>query len=198
MIQFSDFKKRYIKFFDSYFFHLGVNEIINFCTNDLSSIYLDIQKDILYTYAKNSQERRSSQTSILLIFKELSLMLAPVLSFTAEEAWRENSSTQDSIFVNKLSNDIFEDSKIQSKWQKILSLRDKVLKEIETKRRTKVLGNSLEAKVHLNCNDNQFNFLNDNLELIKKVLIISELSILNNKKNDLDIVVEKTKNKKCI
>ena len=64
-------------------------------------------------------------------------------------------------------------------------------------RKMKVLGNSLEAKVHLKCNSSQFDFLSDNLELIKRVLIVSELSVSNSKKNDLDIVVEKTKNKKC-
>jgi len=197
LIRFSDIKKKYIQSFDSYLFHLGTNEIVNFCANDLSSIYLDVQKDVLYTYSKNSQERISAQTSIFLIFKELCLMLAPILSFTVEEAWKESFGSKDTIFVGELSNDIFEDLKIRSSWKKILSLRDEVLREIETKRKMKVLGNSLEAKVHLKCNSSQFDFLSDNLELIKRVLIVSELSVSNSKKNDLDIVVEKTKNKKC-
>ncbi len=197
LVRLSDIKEKYNKYFGSYLFHLGINEIVNFCSNDLSSIYLDIQKDILYTYSKNAKERKSSQTAISLIFKELSLMLAPVLSFTTEEAWKANPLTKDSVFISQLSDDIFVDLEIQSKWNKILDIRDQVLKEIEAKRKMKIIGNSLEAKVSLSCDDSDMDFLNDNLELIKKVLIVSELNVSKNKKKDLKILVEKTKNEKC-
>ncbi len=197
LVRLSDIKEKYNKYFGSYLFHLGINEIINFCSNDLSSIYLDIQKDILYTYSKNAKERKSSQTAISLIFKELSLMLAPVLSFTTEEAWKANPLTKDSVFISQLSDDIFVDLEIQSKWNKILDIRDQVLKEIEAKRKMKIIGNSLEAEVSLSCDDSDMDFLNDNLELIKKVLIVSELNVSKNKRKDLKILVEKTKNEKC-
>jgi isoleucyl-tRNA synthetase len=193
----SNIKERYNKYFGSYLFHLGLSEIINFCSNDLSSIYLDIQKDVLYTYSQNSKERKSSQTAISLIFKEVSLMLAPVLSFTIEEAWKANPLTQDSVFIGQLSDDTFVDLEIQSKWDKLLDVRDQVLKEIEVKRKMKIIGNSLEAKVGLTCDDSEMGFLNDNLELIKKVLIVSELNVSKGTKKDLEILIEKTTNEKC-
>ena len=103
-------------------------------------------------------------------------MLAPVLSFTIEEAWKANPLTKDSVFISQLSDDTFVDLEIQSKWDKLLDVRDQVLKEIEVKRKMKIIGNSLEAKVGLTCDDSEMGFLNDNLELIKKVLIVSELN----------------------
>ena len=191
-------KENYNKNFDSYLFHIGINDIIHFCSNDLSSIYLDIQKDVLYTYSINSKERISCQTSMSILFREISIMLAPILSFTTEEAWQSSNYLKGSVFEASLSNEIFSHSEIEFKWEKLLELRNIVLKEIEEQRKDKVLGNSLEAKVTINCPKEKIDFINENLNLLKKILIVSELEVSSTSDENFYVEVEKTKNIKCL
>ena len=190
-------KENYIKYFNSYLFHIGLNDIIHFCSNDLSSIYLDIQKDVLYTYSADSKERVSCQTALSVIFKEISIMLSPVLSFTTEEAWQHYDKSELSVFEHSLSNEKFINESVESKWDNILFFRDIVLKEIEKKRKDKILGNSLEAKVSIKSPEDKLLILEENLNLLKKVFLVSELNVSKGTSSEVSVTVEKTKNKKC-
>ena len=131
---------------------------------------------MLYTFSKNSIERLSTQSSISIIFRELSLLLSPIISFTAEEAWSERYS-EETIFNSKLSSELYSDSILEEKWDRVLSIREPILKQIELMRTNKILGSSLEAKIILGVDSDNFDFYYENTALLKKTLIVSEIEI---------------------
>ena len=197
LIKFGKIKKQFLDLSKTYSFHQALNILLYFSSKELSSIYLDSQKDILYTFSKNSKERLSSQTAISIIFRELALLLSPIISFTAEEAWSERYGNSESIFNYQVTNDNYIDEKIENKWDKLLSIREPVLKEIELMREKKVLGSSLEAKVSLGVSRNDYAFYESNKDILMKAFIVSEILVLESESSSLDIKVEKTGFKKC-
>ena len=197
LIKFGKIKKQFLDLSKTYSFHQALNILLYFSSKELSSIYLDSQKDILYTFSKNSKERLSSQTAISIIFRELALLLSPIISFTAEEAWSERYGNSESIFNYQVTNDSYIDEEIENKWDKLLSIREPVLKEIELMREKKVLGSSLEAKVSLGVSRNDYAFYESNKDILMKAFIVSEILVFESESNSLDIKVEKTSFKKC-
>ena len=191
-------KERYFSSFNDYSFHNGLSHLLNFTTNELSSIYLDIQKDILYTFSKNSLERISCQSTLLILFKELTLMLAPILSFTAEEAWKSSKISTETIFKENLSSESYIDELTENKWDKIFSYREIVLKKIESLRSDKVIGSSLEAEVTLSCSTDDYDFVFDNVDDFQKSLMVAKIDIVKSENNDTTAEVIKTSFKKCI
>jgi isoleucyl-tRNA synthetase len=159
---------------------------------------LDIQKDILYTFSKNSPERISCQSTLLILFRELTLMLAPVLSFTAEEAWKSSKISGETIFKENLSSESYVDELVESKWDKIFSYREMVLKKIESLRSDKVIGSSLEAEVVLACSTEDYNFIFDNTNDFKKSLMVAKIDIVKSENVETTVEVLKTSFKKCI
>ena len=196
LIKFSKVKSQFLDLSKEYSFHQALNALLFFSSKELSSIYLDSQKDVLYTFSKNSIERLSTQSSISIIFRELSLLLSPIISFTAEEAWSERYS-EETIFNSKLSSELYSDSILEEKWDRVLSIREPILKQIELMRTNKILGSSLEAKIILGVDSDNFDFYFENTALLKKTLIVSEIEIYKSDKSELDIKVEKTLFKKC-
>jgi len=196
LIKFSKVKSQFLDLSKEYSFHQALNALLFFSSKELSSIYLDSQKDVLYTFSKNSIERLSTQSSISIIFRELSLLLSPIISFTAEEAWSERYS-EETVFNSKLSSELYSDRKLEEKWDRVLSIREPILKEIELMRTNKILGSSLEAKIILGFDSDNFDFYLENTALLKKTLIVSEIEIYKSDKFELDIKVEKTLFKKC-
>ena len=179
-------------------FHNGLSHLLNFTTNELSSIYLDIQKDILYTFSKNSAERISCQSTLLILFKELTLMLAPILSFTAEEAWKSSKISTETIFKENLSLESYIDELTEHKWDKIFSYREIILKKIESLRSDKVIGSSLEAEVVLSCSTDDYDFVFDNAKDFQKSLMVAKIDIVKSENNDTTAEVIKTSFKKCV
>ena len=197
LVKFSLFKESYLESFRNYSFHQGLSHLLHFCSNELSSIYLDIQKDVLYTYSKKSKERISSQSAILFIFNELAIMLAPIISFTAEEAWIEKHGKNNSIFSHELSQTFFKDSDLLKKWEQLMFTRELVLKEIEKSREEKIVGSSLEANIIIEVDKEDLGFFQINSDLLKKCLIVSQLQINQSSNNEIKVLVSKTKYKKC-
>ncbi|MBU0634167.1 MAG: isoleucine--tRNA ligase [Candidatus Omnitrophica bacterium] len=136
--------------YDKFIFHQAIKLIYKFCTIEMSSFYLDVLKDRLYTFGKNSPSRRSAQTVLYQILLTLTKITAPILAFTAEEAFsfspKNNSQT---IFLTgwPQPNDTFINEKLDKNWQALFELRNCVLKVLEEARSAKIIGNSLEAKV---------------------------------------------------
>ncbi len=140
--------------YDNFDFHEVFHSIHNFCVVDMSSIYLDILKDRLYTAKTDSVQRRASQWVLTEVLSTLTRLMAPVLSFTADEVWgyiRKGQEPAESVFLSVFPevNDKFVDSELESKWQKLLQIRDDVNKALEVKRAEKFIGNPLEARVVL-------------------------------------------------
>ena len=198
LIKLSNLKKDYIEYFEKNLFHQGISKVLNFTANELSSIYLDIQKDILYTFSIKSHQRKSTQSAIVNIFREITLMLSPVISFTTEEAWKHFNQNKSSIFQETLSNDFYKDDEIEIKWNRLMEYRTIFLKEIEIKRSEKIIGSSLEAKILVSCPVSHNEFLKENLVNLQKVLMVAELDLSDLQNDEVRCDVKKTKAPKCV
>lgn len=145
--------------YDKYQFHLVYHNISNFCIIDLSKLYIDITKDRLYTEKKNSKARRSAQTAMFVILDTLVRLLAPILSFTADEIWEamphSAKDNKESVFLNDMPEykDYSAFERTAEKYDRLFALRDDVMKALELARAEKVIGKSLEAKVEIFTQD---------------------------------------------
>ncbi|MEW5742878.1 MAG: isoleucine--tRNA ligase [Myxococcota bacterium] len=139
------------KAYDAYEFHLVSKRVVDFCANELSAQYFDIQKDALYTGKKTGPKRRSAQTAMYRIAKDLLVMLAPVTSFTAEEAWGYLPGAKaESVFLNRFpAPQGVDDDAVVAELDQLFAVRAGILPLYEAARRDKLIGKSLEAKVTL-------------------------------------------------
>ena len=140
------------KAYDGYSFHLVYHAINNFCTVDMSKLYIDITKDRVYVENPTSKARRSAQTALYYIISALVKMIAPILAFTAEEIWQAmpHASTDDvtSVYLSEMPKAegkfAFDGAE---RWEELFTLRDDVMKALEIARAEKKIGKSLDAKV---------------------------------------------------
>ena len=139
--------------YDNYEFHIIYHEIGNFCTTELSKLYIDITKDRLYTEKADSFERRSAQTAMYLVLSALTRLLGPMLAHTAEEIWEamphSSAENRESVLLNDMPryDAKYEAGEIAAKYDHLFALRDDVMKVLEDARADKKIGKSLDAKV---------------------------------------------------
>jgi isoleucyl-tRNA synthetase len=153
--------------------------IYNFCTVTLSARYFDIIKDTLYILAPRSQTRRSSQTALFRIADTLSRLLAPILVFTADEAW-ENlpGQTVESVHIAEFPQvSDADNSGLMANWDRLFAIRDEVLKALETARNDKQIGSSLEAKIILTTDAATTRFLIDYFDQLRYIFIVSQVEV---------------------
>jgi isoleucyl-tRNA synthetase len=169
--------------YEKYEFHILYHDIHNFCVVDMSNFYLDIIKDRLYTFKPDSKERRAAQTVMYLTLKSLVKMIAPVLSFTAEEIWgympHDKDDECDSVLLSSWpsTEEKYTDSKLEERWDHILNIRTDVSKALEMARAEKVIGHSLNAKVDIYADDKVYNFLEDIKDYLETVFIVSKVEL---------------------
>ena len=193
--------------FDKYEFHIAYRALNNFCVTDMSNFYLDIIKDRLYTYKKDSTARRSAQTVMYEILSALVRILAPMTCFTAEEIWNfmphKNEEEVESVMLVNWPevNQAWDNEVLVEKWDKIISIKEDVAKELELARADKIIGHSLNAKVTLYASDKNYEFLKPMEELLTTVLIVSKVVVEENErkdaKNEIGIKVEQAPGEKC-
>ncbi len=165
--------------YDGYQFHIIYHDIHNFCSIDMSKLYIDITKDRLYCEAKNDPARRSAQTAMYIIVKSLTKLLAPILSFTAEETWGYISHTEcddlESVFCNYMPSfeDKYDFSEIEEKYEALFNLRDGVMKALELARADKMIGKSLDAKVTVYCDGEAYDTLTAFADKLAEIYITS-------------------------
>ncbi|MGE5415513.1 MAG: isoleucine--tRNA ligase [Acidobacteriota bacterium] len=171
---------RVTKAYDNYEFHVVYHSIHNFCTVDMSSVYLDILKDRLYTERAGGIERRAAQTVMYDVIQALVRMLVPILAFTTEEVWqylkRENDPDSVQMADWPTVDEVLLDEALESKWDKILAARSVVSKALEEARRNKVIGISLAARVTIAADEEWLTILNSTQEL-DKIFIVSEVEL---------------------
>jgi isoleucyl-tRNA synthetase len=186
--------------FNEFNFYKAHQEIYNFCTVLLSSFYLDVLKDLLYTSRSNSTKRRASQFVLYQILVNLTKLISPILSFTAEEVWQlipEKNS--ESVFlsdwpqIDKKWTDTF----LDKDFMRILEIRDSVLKALEEKRSQALIGSSLEAKVTLDLeSSSDFKLLDKYRDYLNLIFITSWVTF--KKSGKFNILVEKAAGDKCV
>ena len=178
--QFEQLKRKVKKSYDNFEFHVVYHSITHFCTVTMSSFYLDIIKDRLYTEAPDSTARRAAQTVLYEIVEGLLRLMTPVLSFTAAETWEylpPSAEREENVFVAAFPADCdeFLHPELDEKWARFLAVRSELTKVLEIARREKVIGHSLEAEVLVTVEGELADFLDANWQTMKTISIVSDL-----------------------
>jgi isoleucyl-tRNA synthetase len=166
--------------YEAYQFHVAVQHLHTFCSEDLGGFYLDILKDRLYTAGENSHARRSAQNALYHITHSLVRLMAPILSFTAEEAWEVLNSTDDhSVFTGEWYElpDPQMDVDAMGAWLKITSWRTRVNKHLEEARSAGLIGSALAAEVDINVAGSDYDMLARLGNDLRLVLITSRATV---------------------
>jgi isoleucyl-tRNA synthetase len=192
--------------FQDYEFHPVVAKLQMYCSEDLGGFYLDILKDRLYTSGATSAARRSAQTAIWHITQSLLPLMAPILSFTAEEAWavfadeKTYSASQETIFTQLFYDlpKIDQASDLLEKYTAIKTIRNDVLKQLEELRVSGAIGSSLQAEVEIRASGDAYHLLQSLGDDLKFVLITSAATLIQADNADtLSIQVQASAYKKC-
>ncbi len=179
LASFDEAAKKILAGYETFDFQAVYQTIYNLCTVTLSARYFDIIKDRLYIFAPRSLERRSAQTALYEMTDKLCRLLAPVLAFTADEAF-ENLPHQKLASVHlaefpKVSG--ADNSRLLADWERVFSIRDDVLKALEEARNAKEIGSSLEAKVILRADKETTRFLLNYYEDLRYIFITSQTEV---------------------
>ena len=175
-------KKSVTEAYENYDFHVLYHAIHDFCVVEMSSFYLDIIKDRLYASKADDKKRRSAQTAMYEIMKDLVVMLTPVLSFTMEEVYQFMSKPADApISVQMLPwptiHDEYIDKALEEKWDEFIAIRGEITKVLEAARRDKKIGHSLDAKVELHATGHSLDVLKTVEKDLANLLIVSQAEI---------------------
>ena len=208
MHKLEELKAKTTEFYDKYEFYSLFQEITYFCSMEMSSFYLDIVKDRLYCEGTTSIERRSTQTVLTEVLKVLVRIIAPVLSFTADEIWEripEALKEEESVHLSKWieARPEYLNKELAQKWDKIARLRREVNKKLEAERQNGLIGHSLDARVLLNIANDEYSFIKDYTENeVSDLFIVSQVKFVNDNLAEseiegINIAVEKASGEKC-
>jgi len=195
--------RRVLKAYDDFEYHIVFHSIFSFFTVDLSAFYLDVIKDRLYCSAKNSLLRKSGQTVLFRILRDTLVLMAPILPFTAEEAWKNLPSFSDqeeSVHLETFpvfGENWLEPEKSQD-MERLLGLREAVLKELEKAREEKLIGNSLEAEVRLGVSASDRSFIERYEPELATLFIVSSVVLEAGSSDEMNIRVTRAPGEKCL
>jgi isoleucyl-tRNA synthetase len=204
--------------YEEYDFSQAFKKIYLFMNEKLSSAYLDILKDRMYTFYPADKKRRSSQSVIYHLLSMLVRLIAPLLPFTAEDVWdnlkikSKDDSEYDSVHLSSFKNIELKskDKRVLDDFKKLFALRDMVMKAIERKRESNQIGSSLEAEVRLEILlDNSYGFLDNYKAILTTLFIVSDIELIKVSETGagleeiaglggINIVVKKSRGKKCM
>ena len=187
--------------YPSYQFHLIVQELVTYCSEELGGFYLDVLKDRLYTAKANGHARRSAQTALYHLSKVLLGMLSPILAFTADEAWEVLLHDADDSTLyhthHQLPAVVGADDLV-AKWTKIQEFRVIVLKELETKRSAGLIGASLQAELVIHADAELYPLLKSIAEDLKFAYMVSKITLSAADITAVDVIVsEEAKCERC-
>jgi isoleucyl-tRNA synthetase len=177
MARASQLQAQILAHYEVYEFHPVVAQLQLYCSEDLGGFYLDVLKDRLYTTAAGSTARRSAQTALHHILQAMLRWMAPMLSFTAEEAWKTLNPKGQSIFVETYWPFAPTDEALIAKWTRIRAIRDVANKDIESLRAAGLVGSSLQAEITLTVPQADFAILSSLGDDLKYVFITSQVSL---------------------
>lgn len=183
LLRMEQVKETVFKAYDDYEFHVMYHAVHNFCTVDLSAIYLDILKDRLYTEKADSKLRRSAQTAMYEILTTLVRLVAPVLCFTSEEVWQALPNKEErewSVHMSDMPkvNEAYLDKALDEKWKKRLAVRSVAMKALEEARQTKVIGHPLDAEVTVYADGEAYDIVKAMEKELADFLLVSQTHIV--------------------
>jgi len=213
LLQTTDLDAEVRAWYTGFQFHKVYQRVLNFCAVDLSAVYFDVLKDRLYTAAPDSPGRRSAQTAIWRIGEALVRLLAPVMSFTADEVWNHlprlkerPESVHLALFssAQEITGSITSSGGldlVRSDWEALMGVRSEVLKALEEARNSKLIGGSLEAKVSLSAPQALLPVLDRRRADLRYAFIVSEVELHEAAGGDgatgLSVKVTKAPGQKC-
>ena len=195
--------------YEEFEFHTIFHALNNFCSVNMSAVYLDILKDRLYTFRKGPRLvlRRGSQTVLLDALVALTKLMAPILSFTAEEIWRMlpagARANLDSVHLAgfAIADPKWADATLAQRWENLLRVRETVLGKLEAQRRDKRIGSSLEAKVIVQGTSGLYALLKDYESELPALFICSQVELRSGTTvmppDDHEVIVTKAAGRKC-
>jgi isoleucyl-tRNA synthetase len=203
-------KERIRKAYEEYDFHVIYRNMANFCITILSSFYLDILKDRLYCESEDSNKRLSAQTVMNELLKVIVFYMAPILSFTSEEAYSYMNGKKESVhmeeFVELKSQ--YKDESLIEKWRVLKTLKETTDKALEIARAKKLIGNSLEADIYVETDNDEFNQVLKSIDKkeLADICIVSHFNMCGvedfieeyyDEERQIKVYVAKAKGKKC-
>lgn len=202
MIKFEQVVANMLDYYSKYQFNNVMNELTNFFNVELSSFYLDYGKDILYIEAEESHLRRSMLTVLYTILSKSVRLIAPILSFTAEEVYDNMPfDNEESVHLTDFPEvNLIEDKELEAKWDKLLEVRDDVLKALEESRNEKVIGKSLEAAVEIYSKDAEVVEMLNSVDNLHQLFIVSKVVVTENSGKEYDltsVAVTKAEGVRC-
>ena len=196
--------------YEKYEYHMIYHAIHNFCVVDMSNFYLDVLKDRLYVEAPASETRRAAQTVIYRVLDALTLMLSPLISFTADEIWsympHDSSRSTENVIFNDMPDgmEVDADEAFMARWDRIHALRDDVKKALELARSAKVIGASLEAHLDIFAEGKLLEFLKSIEKELPAIMIVSSVKLSDSGKGEfvgdiegLSVTVSHSSGDKC-
>ena len=201
LLRAEDLAARCRMWYENFEFHKVYHSVYAFATVDLSAVYFDILKDRLYTAATKSPARRSAQTALYRLLDALVRLMAPLMSFTAEEVWG-HMGRPDSVHVAcfpepaELSAGLDDAARRRSEdWDRLMQVRDTVLKSLETARNEKLIGAPLEACVRLSADGDLYPLLEQYARELPALFIVSQVAL--GRADTLSVQVERAEGRKC-
>ncbi|MDE0118986.1 MAG: isoleucine--tRNA ligase [Bdellovibrionales bacterium] len=191
--------------YEGFVFHKIYQDLNVFFTKDLSSLYLDLLKDRLYTFKKEGRERRSAQSAIYLLLKNLLSLMSPIMTFLSEEAYRYlPGEKEESILLTSFPSlpSEWHQPKIREYFNTWLKLREEVYSQIEPRRKAKEIGSSLETRVILSVPKNFLTSVEgraekDILDDLRELFIVSQVELQSGEEGYGKVEVQKAKGEKC-
>ena len=181
--RFNLLREKILSAFKNYEFHTFYHSFSNFCVVELSAFYLDILKDRLYTFPQKSEGRKAGQTTLHILLMGMVRLIAPVLSFTAEEIWGylpNGSAKEKSVHLSSFpasENVSFNDELIYN-WEVLVALKREVSKASEASRRDKIIGHSLDSIIKLELPSDIINIVKQYSEELKFLFIVSKVELV--------------------
>ena len=207
LLRAEDLVRKCRAWYDEYAFHKVYRAVYDFATTDLSAVYFDVSKDPLYTAAPSAQARRGPQTALYRLHLALTRLFAPILSFTCEEVWRhtrfgtaECESVHMAYFPEpaELSAGITASQREQNaRWERLVPIRDQVLKALDTAREDKVIGKSTDATLFLRAGGELYELLETFANQLAAWFIVSDVELEHSASAELEIRVERARGDKC-
>jgi isoleucyl-tRNA synthetase len=197
--EFSQLEGEVMAAYDRYEFHVVYQKVSQFVAVELSAMYHDLIKDRLYTDAANSPRRRSTQTALHRLVKGLCQMLAPILAFTADEAWEfvpGNATASVHGTIWRPAVFIRPETEI-AEWKNLFLLRQVSLPELEKARQAKLIGKALEARLTLNGNGQALLDAKLHLDSLRELLNVSQVCLAHTGNETIFATVSKAEGQKC-
>jgi isoleucyl-tRNA synthetase len=176
-------------------FHRVYHAVNDFAVVDLSSFYIDVLKDRMYTFAPTSLARRSAQTVLWQITEALVRLVAPILTFTADEVWEYLPAVEgreSSVHLAQFPNpeDVFSEdpTKLLEEWKQLFVVRDAALVLLENERQAKLIGKGLEAQLKITAPGKLFDLLKRHFAGLKEILNVSEVQIFEGTSSEMAVL----------